>query len=374
MFSRGRVPFATRTLLHDPLRLVISVGGIGFAILLILLLRGILDGTVAKSTTYIDHVGADVVVARAGVTNMTLAASVLPRDDVARLQAADGVALASGILRLPVIVSSDETKRPAALIAYDPAAGLGGPWKLHSGRSVLNAGESVVDRVLADELGIGLGSEISVGGQAFTVVGLSSETTAIAGKNVFISLADESSLTGVSDIVSFVLLRLQPGTDPDTFANEVNASMPDVTATSRARLSQNDRDLVSQLFVAPINVMATVGFLVGLAIIGLTMYTTTNERLHDFGVLKAIGAPPAFMFRTVLVQAMILGSLGFVVGLGAALGMAPLIVRLVPDIGISVHWVPALETLAAVLAMSLVGSVLPVVRVVSVDPLIVFRR
>jgi hypothetical protein len=33
MFKQGRVPFATRTLLHDPLRLTIIVGDVGFAIM-----------------------------------------------------------------------------------------------------------------------------------------------------------------------------------------------------------------------------------------------------------------------------------------------------------------------------------------------------
>jgi hypothetical protein len=69
-----RVPFATRALLYDRLRVAISIGAIGFAILLVLLLRGVMDGTVEKSTTYIDNVGADVVVAREGVANMALSA------------------------------------------------------------------------------------------------------------------------------------------------------------------------------------------------------------------------------------------------------------------------------------------------------------
>src|SRR3990170_5811000 len=86
-----RVPLGTRTLLRDWVRLVISVGGIGLAILLVLLLDGIREGTVAKSTTYIDHVGADVVVAREGITNMALAASLLPEEAVGEVAAVDGV-------------------------------------------------------------------------------------------------------------------------------------------------------------------------------------------------------------------------------------------------------------------------------------------
>jgi putative ABC transport system permease protein len=156
-------------------------------------------------------------------------------------------------------------------------------------------------------------------------------------------------------------------------ADAINGQGLDVTATSRAQLSKNDRDLLSSLFVAPINVMSTVGFLVGLAIIGLTMYTTTAERTRDFGVLKAIGARQLFLFRTVVTQATFLGLAGFVVGLGASLLAGPAIERLVPDIGVTIRVGIVLRTLVAVIGMSLVGAVLPVARITRVDPLVVFR-
>lgn len=368
-----RVPFATRMLLHDRVRVLISVGGIGFAVLLVLLLRGVLDGTVEKSTTYIDHVGADVVVAREGVTNMALSASILSRDVVEEIEAVDGVGDAAAIARLPAIVSAGGEKMPATLIGYDIERGLGGPWDLAAGRGVESDGETVVDRILAEELGIGLGDRITISDQDFAIVGLSDQTAAIAGKHVFISGSAAAALLGAPDLVNFVLVRAD-GVPSAELARRIEAAVPGVTATSRQGLSANDRDLLADLFVAPINVMATVGFLVGLAIIGLTMYTTTAERMRDFGVLKAIGAPMTYLLRTVLAQALALGAAGFGAGLGASFVAAPLIVDLVPDIGISVELVPALFTFAAILVMSLVGAVIPVARIATVDPLMVFRR
>src|SRR3972149_1088388 len=158
-----RVPLGTRTLLRDWVRLVISVGGIGLAILLGLLLDGIREGTVAKPTTYIDHVGADVVVARQGVSNMALAASVVPVEAVAQIEAVPGVRDATGIMRIPVILGADDEKRPATLIGYDPAARFGGPGGLTSGRGVQADSEAVVDGTLAGELGLGLGDPAAGG-------------------------------------------------------------------------------------------------------------------------------------------------------------------------------------------------------------------
>ncbi len=367
------VPLASRTLLRDWVRLVISVGGIGFAILLILLLDGVRVGTVAKSTTYVDHVGADVIVARQGVTNMALAASVMPEEAVGQIAGVEGVERAAGILRIPVIVSAGMDKKPATLIGFDPASALGGPWRLTAGRDLEGAGEAVVDDALAGELGLRPGDEIEISAERFTIAGLSGETANIAGKHVFLTRSDVESLLGLGGRVSFVLVQVEPGAGAEAVTQRLNEQLPDYTATPRARLSQNDRDLLSSLFVAPINVMFTVGFLVALAIVGLTMYTTTAERLRDFGVLKAIGARNTYLFRTVITQATILGLAGFLVGLGAAQIAGPFIVNVVPDIGVTIEPVFALQTMGEVIAMSLAGAVLPVVRVVRVDPLVVFR-
>lgn len=370
----GDVPWTARSLLRDKLRLIISIGGLGFAVLLVLLLRGIMDGTVAKSTRYVDNVGADVFVAREGVTNMALSSSNLPGDLAATLAGIDGVETATGVTRLNFIAASPEANRPAELIGYDPAAGLGGPWKLKSGREVQGPGEAVLDSVLADELGVGLGDEVLLARQPFEVVGLSAESASLAGKLLFIDLGAAQALLNMEDRVSFVLIELEPGVDPDAWVARVAPEVPGTALLTKEQLSDNDRDLLSSLFIDPVNVMATVGFLVGLAIVGLTMYTTTAERIRDFGVLKAIGAPNRFLFRTVLGQAFVLGALGFAVGLVATWIAGPLVVALFPGIGVSVVLVPALQTLGAVLLMSIAGALIPVLRIARVDPLIVFRR
>jgi len=370
----AKVPFARRSLVNDRVRLAISVGALAFAVLLVLLLRAIMDGTVRKSTSYIDNVGADVFVAMPGVTNMTLAVSTLPEEAVGQLAAQPGVAQAGGIVRLNAVVGAGDETRPGILIGYDPEQRLGGPWHITAGAGVEGPGDAVLDTVLADELGVELGDTIFVAGGEFEVAGLSTGTASIAGKAVFVQLHRAQELLQLTGIVSFVLLRLDPGVGAPAFASSLAATQQELEVMSRETLSGNDRTLLSRLFIQPVNVMSTVGFLVGLAIVGLTMYTTTSERLHDFGVLKAIGAPNGFLFRTVIVQALYLGSVGFAVGLAAVVGSGPLIVRAVPDIGVHISMSSAITVLASVLGMSLAGAIAPVVRILGVDPLVVFKR
>lgn len=368
------MPFGRRSLFHDRVRVAMSAGALAFAVLLVLLLRGIMDGTVQKSTSYIDHVGADVFVATSGVTNMALAASTLPESSVETLSEQPGVARAGGILRINAIVSTAQDSRPGILIGYDPDRSLGGPWKLSRGRGVEATDETVLDTELAKELHVSLGSEVSIAGGTFRVVGLSTETAAIAGKLAFVHLQRAQEILRLPAVVSFVLLDLAPGVNREAFVSSLAAASSDIEVLTRETLSRNDRKLLARLFVQPINVMSTIGLLVGLAIVGLTMYTTTAERLHDFGVLKAIGAPNQFLLATVASQAIYLGAGGFVLGLAGAWAVGPVIVRLVPDIGVLVTAKAVGQALAAVFTMSLVGAVGPLVRILRVDPLLVFKR
>jgi putative ABC transport system permease protein len=370
----GSVPLARRSLLRDRVRLALSVGGFGFAVLLVLLLRGIMDGTVAKSTTYIDRVGADVFVSGAGVRNMALSSSALPASVVADLARAPGVERSSGILRMEVMASGPEAQMPAVLLGYEPGQSPGGPWKLQAGRSLAGPGEAVIDGVLAGEVGAELGSTVQVGGKPLRVVGISSGTAALAGKLLFISLADAQEILRMPDVVGFVLLKLTPGVDASAMAEQLGAAHPDLTVQTRSELSRNDREVLSGLFVTPITMMSRVGLLVGLAIVGLTMYTTTAERLRDFGVLKAMGAPNRYLFKVVMTQAFALGLAGFTLGVAAAVVAGPVIEAIAPAIGSEVRLMPAVLTLGEVLGMSLAGAVIPVARIIGVDPLIVFRR
>jgi len=369
----GFVHLATRTLLHDRVRLALSIGGIAFAIVLVVILRAIMDGTVRRSTTYLDHVGADVVVAQAGVKNMMLAASILPEAVVGSVGEAEGVDQAAGIMRLAVIVTNGERTLPVNAVGYGEE-GLGGPWKLKSGRLVQAPDECVVDSDLAEKLGVGIGDTVTIGDRGYRVVGISRETTAIAGKLMFVQRATLQELMRLPGRVNFVLVTLRPGFDPQAVADAINGGSPGATAITVSELSRNDRHLLSDLFISPIQVATTTGFLVGLAIVGLTMYTTTSERLRDFGVLKAIGAPNSYLLQTVIGQALALAVVGYGLGLCLTALAGPIITGIVPDIGVIITLANALRALGAVVAMSLFGALVPVARIMRVDPLMVFRR
>ena len=68
----------------------------------------------------------------------------------------------------------------------------------------------------------------------------------------------------------------------------------------------------------PINFGITVflGFLVGTAIAGQTFYNFTIENIKQFGSLKAMGASNGRIVAMILLQAAVVGALGYGLGVG----------------------------------------------------------
>jgi len=367
------VPLALRTLLHDRIRLAIAIGGVSFAILLMLVLRGIMDGTVAKSTTYIDHVGADIFIAQQGVEHFALSTSSLPVQAEATAASAEGVARARGIISVPMVITLSSEERAIRLVGFDAGGGLGGPWSLSEGSAAIGAFEIVMDSALARDEGIGVGDRVQIGGQEFTIKGLSRQTNALAGKVVFVQRAVAAQMTGADDTISHVLVQIDSGAEAEAVADGLRRVLPDAQVMTREEFSENERSLLGSLFVTPVNVMATIGLLVGIMVVGLTIYTAAAERLRDFGVLKAIGASNRYIYGVIIRQALMIGGAGFIAGLGAGYLAKPLVEYFVPDLGIAYSWRFVLIVFGVSMFISLLSAILPVYRITGVDPKQVFK-
>ncbi|MFN8584749.1 MAG: FtsX-like permease family protein [Dehalococcoidia bacterium] len=367
------VHFALRTLLYDRVRFLIAVGGVAFAILLMLVLRGIMDGTVAKSTAYVDHVGADVFVAQQGVQHFALTSSVVPVAAEPAARAVPGVRAAVGIVSVPLVARIGGHEAAVRLVGFDPAGGLGGPWAMASGTASIDAGGVIVDRTLASSEGLDVGDTLTLAGQQFTVQGLSRGTNALAGKVVFVTRDVAARMVGTEGAYSYLLVQADHGVSADEVAARLRTALPDTSVMTRAEFSRNERDLLTGLFVTPVNVMAVIGMLVGIMVVGLTIYTVASERLRDFGVLKAIGASNRYVYLVILRLGLLVGMIGFVVGLGAGYLVKPLVEYFVPDLGIAYRPEFILAVLGIAAGMSLLSALLPVYRIAGVDPKEVFK-
>src|SRR5260370_30374324 len=60
---------------------------------------------------------------------------------------------------------------------------------------------------------------------------------------------------------------------------------------------------------------AVLGFLIGLVVVSQTIYANTMENIEEYATLKALGASRVFVARIVLIQSLICGAAGRLLGL-----------------------------------------------------------
>jgi putative ABC transport system permease protein len=373
--EKSLVQFGLRSLLYDRVRFAISIGAVAFAILLILLLRGIMDGTIARTTVYIERVGADLFVTQSGVKHVALGVPILPAGIEDRVAAVNGVELAAAIVRVPAIVDVGGAPLPTSVVGFDPALGLGGPWLMDEGRTDLSEDGVIVDETVARVEDLALGDEIGISGQRFVIEGISIDTNAMAtGRSLFMRRDVAERLFLSAGLSNFVLVRVAAGAEIPRVREAIRQAIPGVEVLSREELAESDERLWRQLFGVPVNVMASAALLVGFAAMGLAIYAAASERATDFGVLKAIGAPNGYLYRIVLQQALLIGLVGFVLGVALARAAGEIIEYVTPELGVEMRFPYVARTFGIAVLLSVVASAIPVRRIAGLDPLRVFTR
>ncbi|MFY9334409.1 MAG: ABC transporter permease [Mycobacterium sp.] len=365
---------AVKNLAAERTRLLLSVFGVGFAVLLVLVMAGIFVGTTRQVTTYIDHSRNAVWVVQPGVSQMFRAVSWLPAGDERTLSALPEVGSADPILGQPSDFVHDGEQTAYFVLGYDTATGVGGPWSLAQGRNVDRPGEVVLDRILADKNGIRLDDTVRIVDGDFTVVGLSNQTAALGNFYAFVSQPDAVRLLRAGDRVSYFLVQPAPGYTPEQAVQAIRDGVPGADALTSAEFAQNSRDIIISMIGRPLKAMIAIAALVGVALIGLTVLAATNEQMADFGVLRAVGVRPVQLVRAVLGQAALIAALGYLVGAALAYAAQFLIRDRLGDVTIAVTPVMLAGMALATAVMAGLGSLLPLRRVTRIDPAVAFRR
>ena len=253
-----RVPLARRQLLARRGRSIAGVIGIALALLLVLALKAIFAGLETRMTAYIDHSGADVIVAQEGVTSMHMTQSALPAETATAVVGVPGVAAATGIVYSSGFAESADGSGVVAVVGGGPLPAL------VAGRRP-RAAEVVIDRALAERLKVGVGGRVRVLGADLRVAGEVEGTAAINGSYAFVTRATLAGLG--ADNLSYILVRARRGVDAAALARRIDARLP-VTASTRTTFAASERQLVGDMSTDIVRGMIIVGFVIGVAVAG----------------------------------------------------------------------------------------------------------
>lgn len=283
-----------------------------------------------------------------------------------------GVTDVEAILYVNSFVEAGGREWLSYIVGVRPHAKRGGPWSMNSGASSPGPGELVLPVALAKQTGIDIGDSVRIMGRSFRVVGLSLGTYSLANSITFVSFADLAELMAVPGQVSYLLVRGRG--DAKELADTINRDVPGVFAMTREEFIVSDRNMALQMGTDVIRAMTAVGFAVAVLIIGFTMYTATLRRRRELAVAKALGARNRQLLGATVLQTMIVTAVAFVVAIGLAYAIRPIIHRLVPEIAVVYPTSSIVQLGVAALVSGLVASWVPARGVMRIDPATAFKE
>ena len=165
-----------------------------------------------------------------------------------------------------------------------------------------------------------------------------------------------------SSTVNAVLVRLNPGTDPDEVAESVRR-WKRLTVYTRAEMEEI---LIGKLIATSakqIGMFLVILAVVSAAIVAFIIYSLTMDKIREIAVLKLIGTRNRTIAWMILQQALALGLIGFAVGKITATFAAPMFPKYVLLIPLD-----SLAGLAIVLVICALASIIAIRMALRVDP------
>ncbi|WP_343345335.1 ABC transporter permease [Sphingomicrobium sp. XHP0239] len=124
---------------------------------------------------------------------------------------------------------------------------------------------------------------------------------------------------GQRNRMSFVLVKAAEGQDIDALTDRIE-EQTGLRARTRDEFARDGVDFIIENTGIPLNFGITVilGFIVGVAIVGLTFSLFIRDNIKQFGALKAIGVHNGTIRRMVAAQAGLVGFIGYSFGVFGA--------------------------------------------------------
>ncbi len=177
--------------------------------------------------------------------------------------------------------------------------------------------------------------------------------------------------------LTFILAKAETGVTPETLCARIEEQTGDLRALTDDQFFWTTIGYYLKRTGIPINFGITValGFFVGCAIAGQTFYLFTVENLKQFGSLKAMGVSNVRLVQMIMLQAVVVGTIGYGLGVGGAALFGYVFERAVTNAPPAFHfpWQVLAITAGAVAVIITISAAVSLRRVLVLEPAVVFR-
>jgi putative ABC transport system permease protein len=326
---------ALKMLMGDRGKYLGIVMGLTFASLIMTQQPAIFVGLMSRSYSFISDLGyPDIWVMDAKVQFVD---DIKPLQDTElyRVRGVAGVEWAmpiyKGLLKARL---ADGTFQTCNVIGLDDTTLIGGPPVMLEGKlenlrrsdGVIVDIDGAIDKLAkpnpikgGQPIPLKIGDTLELNDKRAIVVGIAKTTKTFQSQPVIYTTYSRAVRFAPKErkLLSFIVVKAKVGQDLTKLTQRIKA------LTGHAAYTQQEfKNLTVTYFLKntgiPINfgISVALGFIVGAAIAGQTFYNFTLENLRQFGVLKAMGASNWVLLRMILLQAILVGLIGYGLGVG----------------------------------------------------------
>jgi putative ABC transport system permease protein len=374
---------AIRMLTGDPQKFYGLLFGIGFSTLLITQQMTIFVNLVERGASGVYNAPEAEVWVMDPVSRTTDVSYAMPATALDRVRSVEGVEWAVPHLRAVANVRTKEGDlEGVAVIGVDDATLIGLPGRMAEGdKSVLFAPDSVaVDDTGALRFfpaGVSpVGERLELNDQRAVIRGIADSIPSFTSTVVLYTRYSNALnfVPGTRNRLSFVLVGVSDGQTAEDVAARIEEKTG-LKAETRKEFARAGINFIIENTGIPTNFGITVflGFVVGVAIVGLTFSLFIRDNIKQFGALKAIGVTNGKIVKMVAAQAGLVGLIGYALGV---IGTVAFIKGFSANPffkGFYIPWQIPLISLVAVIIILAITGLIAIRSVLNTEPASVFR-
>jgi len=273
------------------------------------------------------------------------------------------------------------------VIGLDDATLIGGPPIMVKG-ALLDLRRS--DGVIVDEVGAGdklakllpdgrrvplqTGDTLELNDHRAVVVGICRTTRTFQSQPMVYTTYSRATIFAPRErkLLSFILVKAKAGESQQAICQGIHKATG-LAACTRKQFVQLTLNYFMKNTGIPINfgMSVVLGFIIGTAIAGQTFYNFTLDNLRYFGTLKAMGAGNGKLLGMIILQALMVGAIGYGLGVGAACLFGAASSH--SELAFRLPWPVLVLTAGAVLVICVGAALVSMWKVIRLEPAIVFR-
>jgi ABC-type lipoprotein release transport system permease subunit len=260
------------------------------------------------------------------------------------------------------------------LQGYNPNETAIQRFKIVEGNPLSGNHQIILGRTIADTLKLSVGDNLELSSLRYKITGIFESGISWEELGGVISLRDAQSFAGRPRKSSMYAIKLNDPSQAEGVVTKINSQFPDVHAALAGDFVEQLPDMESS--EAMTNAISFLAILIGGVGVLNTMLMSVFERTREIGVLRALGWRRRSILSLIMKEALLIGLLGGIAGIGTALLMIFLLQQ-VPMVGSFLtpiwDWEVFVRAIFIALMLGLLGGLYPAYRATRLQPVEALR-